>query len=212
MFEWLKGILGEAYTEEIDKKVSEEVGKAFVSKADFNNKTEELKTAKETIKERDTQLETLKKATGDTEALKTQIETLQGENKTKDDAHKKELNDLKLASAIEKALSDAKAKSPNAVRGELADFLAKAELSDDGTVKGLKDELEKLSKAETTSFLFGEQQTKIKGTSPDGTPTANPDPKRQGYETRLAEVRKTGDTVAAVAIKREAAAEGVILM
>ena len=45
MLEWLKIILGDSYTEEIDKKVSAEIGKGFVSKTDFNAKNEELKTA-----------------------------------------------------------------------------------------------------------------------------------------------------------------------
>lgn len=36
MLEWLKTILGDTYTEDIDKKVSEEIGKQFVSRADFN--------------------------------------------------------------------------------------------------------------------------------------------------------------------------------
>lgn len=35
MLEWLKTILGDMYTEDIDKKVSAEIGKNFVSKADF---------------------------------------------------------------------------------------------------------------------------------------------------------------------------------
>ena len=46
MLEWLKTILGDAYTEENDKKISAEIGKAFVSKADFNTKNEELKNAR----------------------------------------------------------------------------------------------------------------------------------------------------------------------
>ena len=53
MLDWLKEILGESWTEEIDKKVSEEIGKGFVSRSDFNTKNEELKTAKATLKERD---------------------------------------------------------------------------------------------------------------------------------------------------------------
>ncbi|MCF2651839.1 phage scaffolding protein [Anaeromassilibacillus senegalensis] len=51
MLEWLKTILGETYTEDIDKKISAEIGKAFVSKTDFNTKNEELKTAKGQLKE-----------------------------------------------------------------------------------------------------------------------------------------------------------------
>lgn len=51
MLEWLKAILGEAYTEDIDKKICAEIGKAFVSKTDFNTKNEELKTAKGQLKD-----------------------------------------------------------------------------------------------------------------------------------------------------------------
>lgn len=51
MLEWLKTILGDAYTEENDKKISAEIGKAFVSKADFNAKNEELKNARAQLAE-----------------------------------------------------------------------------------------------------------------------------------------------------------------
>ncbi len=44
MLEWLKTVLGEAYTDDIDKKVSDEIGKNFVARADFNAKLEEIKT------------------------------------------------------------------------------------------------------------------------------------------------------------------------
>ena len=46
MLEWLKEILGESYTEEIDKKVSAEIGRGFVAKVDFDAKNTELKTLK----------------------------------------------------------------------------------------------------------------------------------------------------------------------
>ena len=36
MLEWLKTVLGDAYTPEIDTAVSQEIGKGFVAKADFN--------------------------------------------------------------------------------------------------------------------------------------------------------------------------------
>lgn len=44
MLEWLKGILGDSYTEEVDKQVSAELGGRFTSKADYNARNEELKT------------------------------------------------------------------------------------------------------------------------------------------------------------------------
>ena len=43
--EWLKPILGDGYTEEIDKAVSEQIGKGFVARADFN----ELKESKKML-------------------------------------------------------------------------------------------------------------------------------------------------------------------
>lgn len=63
MLEWLKAILGEAYSEETDKKVSEEIGKNFVARADFNTLSAEKKTLADTVKERDKQLEALKATT-----------------------------------------------------------------------------------------------------------------------------------------------------
>ena len=132
MLDWLKTILGEAYSEEIDKKVSEEIGKNFVARADFNTLNTEKKNLADTVKERDKQLETLKASTGDVEALKNQIATLQTENATAAKAHEAEIKSLKIDTAVELALSAAKAKNVKAVKALLD--LDKAELDADGTV------------------------------------------------------------------------------
>lgn len=47
--EWLKSILGDAYTEDVDKKVSGEIGKNFVARADFNAANEAKKTLEEQL-------------------------------------------------------------------------------------------------------------------------------------------------------------------
>ena len=79
-------------TEEQATKVMEGLNGSFVTKARFNEVNTELTTAKNTIKERDTQLETLKKASGDTKALQDQITQLQTDNANqKDTAHAAEL-------------------------------------------------------------------------------------------------------------------------
>ena len=119
MLDWLKTILGEAYSEEIDKKVSEEIGKNFVARADFNTLNTEKKALADTVKERDKQLETLKASTGDVEALKTQIATLQTENTAATKAHEAEIKRLKIDTAVELALSAAKAKNVKAVKALL---------------------------------------------------------------------------------------------
>lgn len=76
MLEWLKTVLGDAYTPEIDTAVSQEIGKGFVARTDFNAKTAkvteletEVKQLREGIKTRDTQLSELKKSAGDNAEL-----------------------------------------------------------------------------------------------------------------------------------------------
>lgn len=126
----------------------------------------EIETLKGQVSERDGQLETLKKSTGDVEELKKQIETLQTENKTKDEAHKVEIKKMKIDAAIDTALSSAKAKNNIAVKALLKD-LDKAELSEDGSVKGLKEQIDALVKDEDTKFLFdSKKETKFKGAEP----------------------------------------------
>ena len=83
-------------TEEQATKVMEGLNGSFVTKARFNEVNTELTAAKNTIKERDTQLETLKKASGDTKALQDQITQLQADNKKKDADHAAELKNLKI--------------------------------------------------------------------------------------------------------------------
>lgn len=158
MLDWLKTILGEAYSEEIDKKVSEEIGKNFVARSDFNTLNTEKKALADTVKARDKQLEDLKASTGDVEALKTQIATLQTENATATKAHEAEIKRLKIDTAVELALSAAKAKNVKAAKALLD--LDKAELDADGTVKGLADQIKKLVEAPESGFMFETQKQK----------------------------------------------------
>lgn len=151
-------------TEEQANKVMEGLNGSFVTKSRFNEVNTELTNAKNTIKERDTQLETLKKSTGDTKALQDQITQLQTDNANQKKAHEAELKALKIGNAVDMALTGAKAKNNTAVKALMADFLAKAELADDGTVKGLSDEIKKLVEGKDTAFLFEKSTgTKFKG-------------------------------------------------
>ena len=113
----------------------------------------EADTLKEQIKDRDKQLNDLKNSKEDLDGLKSQIETLQKDNKAKDEQHKAEIRNLKVNSAVDAALTGAKAKNHTAVKALLKD-LDKAELLEDGTVKGLKEQIEALTKADDSKFLF----------------------------------------------------------
>ena len=194
MLDWLKTILGEAYSEEIDKKVSEEIGKNFVARADFNTLNTEKKNLADTVKERDKQLETLKASTGDVEALKNQIATLQTENATAAKAHEAEIKSLKIDTAVELALSAAKAKNVKAVKALLD--LDKAELDADGTVKGLADQIKKLAEAPDSGFMFGTGKAGFKSFKPGESGDPNnqpPDYSKMTYEELAAYMENNPD-------------------
>lgn len=200
-------------TEAQANQVMESLNGSFVPKSRFNEVNAQLKTANTTIAERDGQLEKLKQSGGDADALRQQIAQLQADNAEQEKTHEAEMQALKMNTAVDKALSDAKAINPATVKPLLAAFLEKATLADDGTVYGLAEEIGKLVKGENTSFLFKTDTSTpgVAGAAPAGTVTTTPNPKATSYESRLAEARKSGNAALAVAIKREAAADGVNL-
>lgn len=169
MLEWLKTILGSAYTPEIDTAVSQEIGKGFVARIDFNAKTAKVTELEAQVAQLEEasrgytkQLEDLKKASGDNEALTKQIEALQEQNKADKAAYEKELATVKLISAADAELTAAGAKNTTAVRAVLGDFLKDAKIVDGkvtATVGGesvtLANKVEAMKKDAATDFLFG---------------------------------------------------------
>lgn len=153
--------------EETAKKcetASQEELKGFIPKVRFDEVNNEKKKLE--LRDRDGQLETLKNSTGDVEAMKQQIATLQADNKAKDEAHAAEIKKMKVDAAVEAALTSSGAINAKAVVPFLKD-LDKAELAEDGTVKGLAEQIEALIKADDTKFLFtAKKQTQVKGAKP----------------------------------------------
>ena len=153
--------------EETAKKcetASQEELKGFIPKARFDEVNTAKNTAEALLKERDGQLETLKNSTGDVDALKKQIETLQSENKAKDDAHAAEIKQLKIDNALETAITAAKGKNAKAIKA-LLNF-ENAELADDGTIKGLAEQIEALQKSDEYLFEAKSSKNQVKGAKP----------------------------------------------
>ena len=126
---------------------------------EIKNLQTEVEGLKTQVGDRDKQLETLKASAGDNADLKKQIEDLQTENATAKATHESELNQLKIDFAVEKALTGAKAKNIRAVKALLE--LDDAKLDKDGNVKGLAEQIEKLTSSDDTKFLFeAQKQTK----------------------------------------------------
>jgi chromosome segregation ATPase len=155
MLEWLKPILGDAYTEDLDSKISAEIGKNFVARADFNEVSTAKKKLEGDIKARDKQLDDLSKAQGTTDELRAEITKLQAQNKNDKDKYEAEIAGIRMDNAVATALNAAGAKNVTAAKALLADFLKDAKVADDGTVKGLTAEIESLAKSlssETESY------------------------------------------------------------
>jgi hypothetical protein len=126
---------------------------------EIKNLQTEVEGLKTQVGDRDKQLETLKASAGDNADLKKQIEDLQTENATAKANHESKLNQLKIDFAVEKALTGAKAKNIKAVKALLE--LNDAKLDKDGNVKGLAEQIEKLTSGDDTKFLFeAQKQTK----------------------------------------------------
>lgn len=140
MLEWLKTILGDNYTEDIDKQVSAEIGKAFVSRADFNAKNEELKTANGTIADLQ---EAAKKFDG------VDVEQLRGDLKKLQNKYDTDIAAMRRDNALDAALTGAKARDLKAVRALLDMDAIKL---DGDKLLGFDDQLKALQKDK--AFLF----------------------------------------------------------
>ncbi|WP_113674557.1 phage scaffolding protein [Vallitalea guaymasensis] len=163
--------------EVIDKILDENSADIGKAKGEVDSITSERDKLKTDIADRDKQLEDLKKV--DADALQAEIEKLQADNKAKDDAHAAEIKQLKIDVAVSTALTTAKARNEKAVKALLELDPEKIELLDDGTIKGLDDQIKKLTESDDTKFLFdtSTKKTQIKGAKPGETGKEDPDTK-----------------------------------
>ena len=169
------------------------------SAAEIKNLQTEVDGLKTQVSDRDKQLETLKASAGDNEALTKQIADLQAENTKAKETHESEMTQLKVDFAVEKALTGANAKNIKAVKALLD--LTDAKLDKDGNVKGLSEQIEKLTTADDTKFLFDAtqqtQQQTFKGFQPGASaqqkPGAEVDPSKMNYDELCAYLAENPD-------------------
>ena len=161
-------------TEEQAKKVLDAV-KDYVPKTQLAEVERERDGLKATVTERDTQLETLKKSSGDNETLQKQIADLQKANEDQQKAHEAEIAQLRLDNAVEAAILAAGGKNVKAVRALLD--MSKLRLEKDGTVTGLSDQLKGVQKSDAYMFVEKQQQQQFKGFQPGASGDVKPDGK-----------------------------------
>jgi hypothetical protein len=143
MLEWLKTILGDAYTDEIDAAVSQEIGKGFVARKDFNDANDSKKTLETTL----TNL--AKSLSVEPDALTGKVTELLTTAATASETHAAELAKVKLNAAIETRLIKEGAVNMKAVRA----LLDNDKISLDGdTVKGLDEQITAIRTSDKWAF------------------------------------------------------------
>lgn len=152
--EWLKKLIekhtkdGKLDTEAFMAELKTEFPKNAVPKDVYNAAADAKKKLEADLKDRDQQLEELKKSAGASEDLKQQIQTLQEENKKAQEKYEADLRELTLTNAIKLAVAG-KVHDETLVAG----LIDKDKLVIDGDkVVGLEDQLKSLQ--EEKSFLF----------------------------------------------------------
>lgn len=127
---------------------------SYIPKHRFDEVAGELKTTKEALNDRDTQIGNLKKFEGDTNALKEQLKSLQEANVQKDKEHQAALATERRRNAVKLTLindEDGKPHDPDMLLGLLD--IESIKLDDSGKVtSGLKEQLDGLRKDK--AFLF----------------------------------------------------------
>ena len=166
----------------------------YVEKSTYDEVTEENKSLKQSVSDRDKQLNDLKGATGDNAELKKQIEDLQKQNAEQEKAHKAELAQVKLDNAIDAALTAAGAKNTKAVRALLD--TTKVKMGDDGKLTGWDEQLTAVKKSD--AYLFAEKQKNTfkgfqPGASGDVKPETNVDMSKMTYEELAAYIENNPD-------------------
>ena len=155
------GLTEEKAQEFIDKNIDG----VFIPKARFDEVNEENKGLKSQIADRDTQLEQLKKSSGDNADLKAQIEKLQGENKTQKEGYEAQIAQIRLDNAVDSALTAAGAKNNKAVKAMLD--MTGVKLDKEGNLTGLKEQLDGVKKSD--SYMFNAAGSAgFKGAKPGG--------------------------------------------
>lgn len=150
MLEWLKTILGDVYTEEIDKQVSAEIGKSFVSKADFGAKSESVKELQGQLQEANEQIQKFKDM--DVDGIKRAADEWKekAEQAERDAAAK--IAEMEHDGLLRDKLSGVKFTSDYAKKGVFDEIKAKGLKVENGQILGFDDAFKAIREAQPNAF------------------------------------------------------------
>lgn len=150
--------------EVIDKIMAENGADIEAEKAKAVEATNKLESITTQLTEANNTIKDLKKNNSSNEALQTKVKEYENTIKTQKADYEAKVRNLTLDSAIEKALSSAKAKHSDLLSTKID--RNKLVIGDDGKVTGLDEQLEGLK--ESYKDLFEEKITGIPPVNPEG--------------------------------------------
>lgn len=192
-----KKLLEMGLTEEQATAIVKELKASYVDKGTLDQVKEQVSQLTEQVKERDSQIESLKKFEGDAQALQDKLKEMEESNKTKNAEYVTNLLTERKKNAIRLALLEDESGKPYDVSMVAGMFnLDNINLNEDGTIaNGFKEQNETLRKDKAFLFNTTQQQTKENGFKRVGTTPA--DGKQNGeqvdtpeaYGARLAQAK-----------------------
>lgn len=155
-------------TDEQINAIIEDYGKNYVSKTQFNEKNDAYKQAKQEIENLTADINNLSEANKANEALQSQIKELQDAATQREADYNESIKNMKIDTAITKALSKSGAMNETILTGLLD--RTKIAIGEDNTITGIQEQISALK--ESDPYLF--KQDSIKGVVPgDATPKTN---------------------------------------
>lgn len=152
-------------TDEQINAIIEDYGKNYVSKTQFNEKNDAYKQAKQEIENLTADINNLSEANKANEALQSQIKELQDAATQREADYNENIKNMKIDTAITKALSKSGAMNETILTGLLD--RTKIAIGEDNTITGIQEQINALK--ESDPYLF--KQDSIKGVVPgDATP------------------------------------------
>lgn len=149
----LEDLLKEGFTEDQGKKILELHKKAidgnFVPKATFDAEREKVKTANETIADRDKQITELGKFKGTAEELQKKVDDLTAQNTKSTQEYEAKLKDMEETTAIRAAIAD-QVHSADDIMPKLD--RTKLTIQDGKVVAGLVEQMDAIKKASPHYF------------------------------------------------------------
>ena len=130
--------------DDLMKQVNSEFPKNAVPKEQYNQKIEENKEYKNQIKTRDKQIADLKEEFKDAKGLKEKVEQLEADNKKQKEDYEAQIKDINFNTALKSALAPYKCKDTDYLMSKINKDLIK--LNDDGSIIGLKEQVEPFKK------------------------------------------------------------------